>query len=280
MTDPAHTLAIGYNTNGFAHHRLEEAIDLLADLGYDGVGLTLDVHHLDPARATDADVDALGERLRRANLRVVVETGGRYLLDRRRKHWPNLVSSEGRDRRVELLRQSVRIARRLGAGVVSLWSGTPDDGVERARAWEWLVEGRGEGCRFAGEEGMQIGVEPEPGMLVERLSEFEELRRSIDSAALRLTLDLGHVACVESEPIPEVVRRHAPELANVHVEDIAGRRHEHLPFGEGEIDFPPVLEALREVGFAGLVGVELSRHSHDAPRQAARSLEFLRRHSG
>ena len=52
--------------------------------------------------------------------------------------------------------------------------------------------------------------------------------------------------------------------------------HEHLEFGTGEIDFPPVLAALREAGYRGLVAVDLPRHSHDAPAVAARSIEFLR----
>ena len=35
-------MRLGYNTNGLAHHRLTDAIDLLADLGYQSVALTLD----------------------------------------------------------------------------------------------------------------------------------------------------------------------------------------------------------------------------------------------
>ena len=43
MTDAAR-----YNTNGLAHHRLLDAIDLLADEGYSSVAITLDAGALDP----------------------------------------------------------------------------------------------------------------------------------------------------------------------------------------------------------------------------------------
>jgi sugar phosphate isomerase/epimerase len=52
-------LRLAFNTNGLAHHRLDDAIDLLADLGYDGVALTPDVQHLDPLRCTPRDVEAV-----------------------------------------------------------------------------------------------------------------------------------------------------------------------------------------------------------------------------
>ena len=64
---------------------------------------------------------------------------------------------------------------------------------------------------------------------------------------------------------------------NVHLEDMRAGRHEHLMFGEGEIDFPPVLRTLAEVGYTGGVYVELSRHSHEGPAAARRAFEFLRR---
>ena len=41
-------MRLGYNTNGLAHHRLLDAIDLLADHGYQSVAITLDAGALDP----------------------------------------------------------------------------------------------------------------------------------------------------------------------------------------------------------------------------------------
>ena len=41
-------LRYAYNTNGLTSHRLDDALALLADCGYDGVALTLDVAHHDP----------------------------------------------------------------------------------------------------------------------------------------------------------------------------------------------------------------------------------------
>jgi sugar phosphate isomerase/epimerase len=61
----------------------------------------------------------------------------------------------------------------------------------------------------------------------------------------------------------------------VHLEDMRAGNHEHLMFGQGEIDFPPVLAALDEVGYRGGLHVELSRHSHEAPEMAQRAYEFL-----
>ena len=51
--------------------------------------------------------------------------------------------------------------------------------------------------------------------------------------------------------------------------------HEHLMFGDGEMDFPPILQALAEMDYAGPVNVELSRHSHCAPEAAAEAYWYL-----
>ena len=51
-------------------------------------------------------------------------------------------------------------------------------------------------------------------------------------------------------------------------------------FGDGEMAFEPIFEALRDVQYTGTVNVELSRHSHDAGHAAGKAFEFLSKLNG
>jgi sugar phosphate isomerase/epimerase len=274
----ASELRFGYGTNGFTGHRLDDALAVLADLGYDGVALTLDHPHLDPFDpALPARTAAVARRLDALGLGVVVETGARYVLDPWRKHEPTLVSKSGRERRVDLLRRAVEVAADLGAEAVSFWSATLPVSVPAAIGWERLVSGCAEVLDPAERRGVTLAFEPEPGMFVDTLDGVLELRRRLgEPERLRVTLDVGHCRCNETELADACVRRVASLLANVQIDDMRRGVHEHLEFGAGEVDFPPVLAELVASGYRGLVAVELPRHSHAAPAVAARSLDFLR----
>ncbi len=268
-------LSFGYNTNGFAHHKLEEALEIIADCGYRGVALTLDNHHCNPFTAEPADVLRLRQLLEKLKLRVVIETGARYLLNPQRKHYPTLVSIEGRPIRLEFLRRAVDIAHELNAECVSFWSGTPEPNVPEHQAWDWLVTGCLQLAEHAKRRGVQLAFEPEPEMLVDDMAKFEVLKKHITSARFGLTLDIGHVFCTESAPFRQIYGKFANLIRNIHIEDIRGRKHEHLMFGEGELDFVAILRVLTDNKYNGLVNVELSRDGHRAPEVARRSLEFL-----
>jgi L-ribulose-5-phosphate 3-epimerase len=269
----------GYNTNGFAHHRLEDTLNILAELGYQGVALTLDHHVLNPFEPDwPAQAEKVRGQLGRLGLRCVVETGARFLLDPSRKHRPTLLSTRDEDcrRRFDFLFRAVDIAAALGSDVVSFWSGTPDEPASETARMAILTVRCVALCTYAEAKGVRLAFEPEPGMFIDTMARFEDLHRRVSRPNFGLTLDVGHLHCLGELPIADHIRRWRDVLWNVHIEDMRHGVHDHLMFGEGEMDFPPILRALDEIGYAGGVFVELSRHSHDAVNTARRAIEFLR----
>jgi sugar phosphate isomerase/epimerase len=253
---------------------------MLADIGYQSVAITLDHHCLDPyAGGLAHDVARMSSLLARLKLTSVVETGARFLLNPRVKHEPTLMSAEADERalRIDFLIRAIDIACDLGSDAVSFWSGVlreslpPDDALTR------LADGCAVVADYAQSRAMKLGFEPEPGMFLETFGQFEQLLQQVDSPLFGLTIDIGHVHCVETGSIGDYLRHWGARLFNVHIEDMCRGVHEHLRFGEGEIDFERVMEALTEIGYTGGVHVELSRHSHMAPDVALESFRFLSR---
>ena len=270
-------LRFGYGTNGFANHRLTDALTVIAELGYTGVALTLDHDHLDPfAPELARRVSRTADQLLDLGLAVVIETGARYLLDPWRKHAPTLLHDD-RKLRLDFLRRAVAVGADLGAEAVSFWAGVRPAEVDERTAWQRLVDGCAEVTEAATTAGVPLGFEPEPGMLVPDIAGWRRLHAELGAPSMfGLTLDIGHCRCLEPQPVPECVTAVAGHLVNVQIDDMRRGIHEHLEFGTGEIDFPPVLRALRDGGYRGLVAVELPRHSHAAPAVARASLAFLR----
>ncbi len=277
---------LGYNTNGLAHHRGEDALRLLAELGYEAVALTPDVGLLDPFQLDRDEVARLRDLAGELGLALSIETGARFLLDPGRKHFPTLLENDAADRarRVDFLARCVDLARDLGAGCVALWAGRAPDGQTGDAGgddelWDRLCDGVSRILAHARGSGVRIAFEPEPGMFVERPSGYERLveRLGADGVELGLCLDVGHLLCTGDLPVDEVIHRHEARLAMVHLDDIANGVHEHRMFGEGELDLNATLAALLDVGYEGTAAVELSRDSHRGAEAAAEAMEHLRR---
>ncbi|MBO0701171.1 MAG: sugar phosphate isomerase/epimerase [Zavarzinella sp.] len=269
----------GYNTNGFAHHRLEDTVEILAELGYGGLALTADFHSVDPLadRWTEKG-RKLDRRLRKAGLRVVVETGARFIIDPRRKHQPTVLDPDRHKAldRLDYLQACVRLAAELDADCVSFWSGAAVEDTQPKILMARLVEACLRLCDFAEGRRVRLAFEPEPGMFIDTMDKFAELHGKVNRPNFGLTLDIGHLQCMGELPIGDHIRKWPQWLWNVHIEDMKRGAHEHLMFGEGEIDFEDVMRALRDVGYKRGVYVELSRHSHDAYETARKAIRFLK----
>jgi sugar phosphate isomerase/epimerase len=272
-------MLLGYGTNSIGDVDPLDALRLLGDMGYRSLAITLDHHTIDPFAADlAARIARWREALARSQMACVVETGARHLLDPVHKHEPTLVSAdrEARDRRIDFLRRAIDIGVDLGAACVSLWSGVVRDSADADAIWSRLTGSLAPVLAHAAARGMPLGFEPEPGMAIDTLDRYRHLLDRLGRPdQLRLTIDIGHMECMGERPAADVLRPWADRVVNVHVDDMLCCRHEHLPLGTGDVDFPPVLAALAAGGYAGGLHVELPRQSHRWVETARQSAAFL-----
>jgi hydroxypyruvate isomerase len=92
-----------------------------------------------------------------------------------------------------------------------------------------------------------------PGNFLSSTGLAAELVGSMASRWIKILYDIYHMQIMEGNLI-DTLRNYIDLIRYIHVADVPGR---HEP-GTGEINFPNVMTALRELGYGGFVGFELS----------------------
>jgi hydroxypyruvate isomerase len=90
-----------------------------------------------------------------------------------------------------------------------------------------------------------------PGVPFARAADTLALVEAVGRPGLRMMLDLYHAQIGEGNLI-ELLRRAGPLIGEVQVADVPGRCEP----GTGEINYPAIAAALREIGYRGTVGLE------------------------
>ncbi|WP_299132617.1 TIM barrel protein [uncultured Amaricoccus sp.] len=176
-----------------------------------------------------------------------------------------LADDAGADELIRTARQSVPVAKELGIPRLNLHGtgldgkGLPVQPCEVVTGAMWLkardtlnrVADLGEeaGVTFV-LENLNLPVD-HPGTPFARAEDTLALVASVDRPSLRLMLDLYHAQIGEGNLI-ELCRRALPFIGEIQVADVPGRCE---PF-TGEINYPAIARALREMGYSGVVGLE------------------------
>jgi sugar phosphate isomerase/epimerase len=274
---------LAFSTNGYLKYSFREAARRLAAIGYAGLEIMADVPHAWPACLLEEQKQAIRAAL--AENRLAISNVNAFMMnalnDRRQKYWhPSWIEPDVNYRhiRIDHTMRALTLARELGAPCITTEPGGPvEPGESWSAALKLFVEMLKPVIAHAEQEGVPLLIEPEPGLLIETADQFEELMKHIDSPAVGLNFDIGHFYCVGDDPAP-TVHRLQKHLRHVHLEDIAATRvHHHLVPGDGAIDFAPVLQALRDVGYAGWVTIELYPYVDDPDAAARTALERIQK---
>ena len=270
-------MKLAFSTNAFKQVSLEESLRQIAACGYSGVEIMADVPHaypphMDPRRRK-AVVDLCRE------LRLAITNLNAFTLIAQGDTWhPSWIEPDpaARARRIEHTLGALQLARDLGAPGISLEPGGPlPEGMDRTAAMALYRDGLKAVLPAAAQCGVDLLVEPEPHLLIERPEEFEELLAGLSHPRMGLNFDIGHFYCVGVDPAA-AARRLAPHIRHVHLEDIAAsREHRHLVPGRGTIPLKSVLDALADVGYTGWITVELYPYEAQAREVAEEAFQYL-----
>lgn len=146
-------------------------------------------------------------------------------------------------------------------------------GMPAREAKDVLTHGLAHAAPHAESRGIRILVEalsPDQTDVVTSLAEAVDIVKQIGSPAVQTMFDT-HNAVAETEPHAELVRRFAPYIQHVHVNEMDGREP-----GMGDYPFGELQHALERVGYAGWVSLEAFDFTRDPADVARRSIEHLR----
>ena len=147
------------------------------------------------------------------------------------------------------------------------------DGVSYEQAWEWDTEVFKDSVAHAAERGVTICFEPlapSETNVVNTHTEAIKFTQQFDNPNFKIILDTKAM-CSMGKPIPEIIRESKGEFAYYHAND------ENLKGpGFGEVDFVPIGEALRDVGYDGVVSVEVFDFEEGPEVIATQSLANLK----
>jgi sugar phosphate isomerase/epimerase len=246
-------MKLGYCTWGMPSVPADTFIPFLAQLGYDGIELTVI-----PGYTTTLGVLDTTERRRIArmlndhHLALPAIAGHTTMIERdpatAALHWARLTAAV--DLALDWAQDGTPPA------VDTTVGGTPEQWDELKPL---MIERVGELVRYGEQRGVVIAIEPHVGSMLDTPARVLELLDAIRSPNLKLNFDISHFN-VMGIPVDESVAALAAHTVHTHVKDERGiaPNHQFLIPGEGEFNYVEYLREMHAHGYAGFITAEIS----------------------
>ena len=260
----------GFSTNAFTKFSLLETIEIISDVGYEGLEIVADTPHaflpLSNEKLKQIKSSLENRKLLVSNINANTVLGWNLENGNDEKFEPSLSNKNEtlRKWRVGYTKKAIEVAAELSAPSVCITSG-----IKNAEIFEnemtQINKSLSEILEFAEKNSILICMEYEPGLLIEKSHDVFEVSKNFKN--LGLNLDTCHVA-VLNENFSKVIHKFKDKIFHTHISDCKNSIHYHLIPGYGEIDFVKIYSNLKEINYDGFLTAELYTYA-EKPREAA-----------
>jgi sugar phosphate isomerase/epimerase len=183
----------------------------------------------------------------------------------------SLVSQDPEVRRmaIKLLETIFQFAREIKTNIITIHDGSGSE-LNRSTILSNLARSLRELDELAGKYGIRLGVE---------MAENLDFIQAADFHNVGLTFDTGHIAARQDMLAQgELIKALGKRIFHVHVHDYDGK-YDHLPIGEGRLNFDEILNALLKTDYKRALCIELNP-DRALPKQILESKGLLSRIAG
>ena len=128
--------------------------------------------------------------------------------------------------------------------------------------WHWAVESTRELGDYAAEKGLVLAMELEPFhlSLINTVNKLVKFLEDVGHPAVKANVDCSHLWLMDQDS-SEILKLRG-QIVHTHFSDCNGEIHQDLPPGRGNTPLRNYLASLHEVGFEGVVSLELEYAPH------------------
>lgn len=250
---------------------LEEVIQRLARIGYDGIEIGAASPHAYPDYLTPQ---------RRKEIRSVLDDNGMALASMLPAPGGgpgfNVAAANPIERAaaVEQYKKVAELCAEWGGKTLLYVAGWQVFGTERKAAWAWSRQSLIEIADFCSPFGIQVVIEPtsSDSNLVDSCDDVITLMDEADRPNIKAMFDTFHTLYRNEVPT-DYVHRLGTKLAHIHLADV----NRDAP-GSGVVDYRSLIEALRQNNFDGYLTMEIgfNRRSVEPDDLARRAHDYIR----
>lgn len=224
---------------------LEEALKVLKDCGLTCMDLR-GIDEVNVLKLSDDQVNTARETLKRSGFTVgsIATPIGK------------VETTDAFEPQAGQMKRALELAKTLGSKFIRIFSFYLPKGAEPKSCRKEVVDRVGKLVQQAQGTGITVLLENEEGLYGDTIERCAEVIRAVKAPHLKLAYDPCNLVVIGHKPYTDSFSLAKKHLGYLHVKDWVRERKEMVPAGQGDAEWKPIIQALKDMNYDGIISLE------------------------